>query len=95
MEILFVLLLGAGIGAIARYSVPGRVRSGVVLLPAVGAGVASVLWVALTWAGLAWDAGLIWWLSLIGAAVTSVAAALLLGRIRTARDEELFRSLAG
>lgn len=94
MEILFVVLIGAAMGGIARYSIPGRERSGVMLLPAVGAASASALWVALTWAGLAWDGGLIWWLSLLGSAVLSVAAALLLGRRRTAHDEARFAELA-
>lgn len=95
MEILFVALIGAALGGIARYALPRHDRYGVVLLPAVGASVASLLWVALTWLGLAWDAGLIWWISLLGAAIISAALAWVLGTRRQRHDETLFVELGG
>jgi hypothetical protein len=55
--------------------------------------VASALWVALTWAGLKWDGGWIWWISLGGTAVVVTIADLLIGRIRKTSDERLLATL--
>lgn len=93
MELLFITLGGAIIGLIARYTLPYRHTHGSVLVPAIGAGVAAVLWVALTWAGLKWDDGWIWWITLLGTAVVTVAADLLVGRLRTRSDEQRLHRL--
>jgi hypothetical protein len=53
-----------------------------------------VLWVALTWAGLKWNGGWIWWITLVGTAVVVVVADLAIGRLRTAHDEKLLHTLA-
>lgn len=95
MELLFVLLIGVGIGLIVRMSIPGRDRSGIALVPAVSASVACLGWVALTWLGLSWDAGLIWWITVIVATAAAIASALWLARSRAAHDEDRFRELAG
>ncbi|BDZ44564.1 hypothetical protein [Naasia aerilata] len=86
MELLFVVLGGILLGLIARYSLPHRSTSGVLLLPALGAAVSALIWVALTWAGLKWDAGLIWWITLLATALVCGAAALRLGRSRERAD---------
>ncbi|MFD1714247.1 hypothetical protein ACFSBZ_07190 [Amnibacterium flavum] len=86
MELLFVSLGGALLGLLARYTLPRRQTNGVVLVPAIGAAAAGVIWVALTWLGLAWDQGLIWWITLALAAATVAAAALLIGRARERHD---------
>ena len=95
MEILFVFLIAASLGLIVRVSVPGRDRSGIVLVPAIAAGVGTLAWVAFTWLGWAWDGGVIWWVSLGLAAGVSVLAALWLGRTRAAHDDARFAELAG
>lgn len=95
MELLFVFLGGAILGAIARYSLPHRDEHGSVLVPAVGAVVAMVVWVALTWLGWAWDGGWIWWASLGAAAVAVVAFDLLIGRHRVQTDAALLTKLTG
>lgn len=95
MELLFAVLGGAILGLIARYSLPGRDESGVVLLPAIGAATAGVVWVALTWAGLRYDAGIIWVLTLLLAGLISFAAARYLARSRKRSDQALFARLAG
>lgn len=95
MEILFAALLGAAIGGIARYVLPRHDRYGVVLLPATGASVASVLWVALTWMGLKWDAALIWWLTLVLTAAICVLLVLVVGSRREAHDTARFFELGG
>ena len=87
MELLFVCLGGAILGFIARYSLPRRSTSGVLLIPAIGAAVSAVVWVALTWAGLAWDGGWIWWITFAVTAAVCAAAALLVGRARERHDD--------
>jgi hypothetical protein len=93
VELLFVALGGAILGLGARYFLPGRHTHGSVLVPAIGVMVASALWVALTWAGLKWDGGWIWWISLGGTAVVVTVADLLIGRIRKTSDERLLATL--
>ena len=93
MELLFVALGGAILGLAARYALPGRLTHGAVLVPAIGTMVASVVWVALTWFGMPWDGGWIWWVTLGVTALASVAADLALVRTRTAGDEQMLHTL--
>ncbi|WP_431280203.1 hypothetical protein [Leifsonia poae] len=93
MELLFVALGEAILGLAARYFLPGRHTHGSVLVPAIGVMVSSVLWVALTWAGLKWNGGWIWWITLVGTAVVVTVVDLLLGRIRTNSDDRLLANL--
>ncbi|HLP23604.1 MAG TPA: hypothetical protein VK139_06145 [Microbacteriaceae bacterium] len=95
MEILFVFIIGASFGAIARYSLPRRDRTGAILAPALGAAIASASWTMLTWAGLKWDAAIIWWVVLGMSQVGSFVALFLLGRSRQRRDEQRFSQLSG
>jgi len=92
MELLFSTLIGVIIGAIVRYSLPGRNSYGAALLPAVGGAVTATVWVALVWFGFTFDGGWIWVISIVVGALASLAAALLLpGRRRTADDALLER----
>jgi hypothetical protein len=94
MELLFVTLGGAILGLAARYGVPKRDTHGALLVPAVGAIVASVVWAALTWVGLKFDGGWIWVLSLAAAGVVAGLGSVLLARQRTASDTELVTRLS-
>ena len=94
MELLFVTLGGAILGLGLRYVLPGRERYGVLLLPAVGAAVASIVWAALTWAGWKFDGGWIWVVSLAAAAVVPALVALQLSRARRIGDERLLQNLS-
>ncbi|UOE45602.1 hypothetical protein [Agromyces larvae] len=94
MELLFVTLGGAILGLAARYGLPRRQTHGTVLVPAIGAGVAAVVWVALTWFGWPWDGGWIWVVSLVAAGAVSALAALLIGPRREQADAELFERLS-
>ncbi len=94
MELLFVTLGGAVLGLGLRYALPGRERYGVLLLPGVGAVVASVVWAALTWAGWKFDGGWIWVVSLAAAAIVSVIVALQVSRVRRIGDADLLQRLS-
>ncbi len=94
MELLFVTLGGAILGLGARYLLPNRHTHGAVLVPAIGVVVSAALWVALTWAGLKWNGGWIWWISLVGTAIVVVVADLLIGRVRASHDEHLLATLS-
>lgn len=85
---------GAILGIAARYSLPHRTEYGSLVVPAIGTAAAAIIWVALTWLGMAWDGGWIWLITLLGAAAVSAGAALLLGRSRTASDERLLATLS-
>jgi high-affinity Fe2+/Pb2+ permease len=93
MEILFITIGGAILGAIARYTLPGRLSSGAVVLPAAGAAISAVVWVVLTWFGLKWDGGWIWVLSLLITGLAVAALALWLPRHRAVADEKRLQEL--
>lgn len=89
MELLFVLIAGAAIGAIARYALPGRQTYGVLLLPAVGVGVAAVTWSILTWLGFPFDGGWIWAWTLALSAAGTLALGWILPRRRRESDDRM------
>jgi hypothetical protein len=90
MELMFATLGGAILGLGLRYVFPHRETYGALLLPAVGASVAAVVWAALTWANWKFDGGWIWVVSLVAAVIVSAVVALLLPRTRKTADTALF-----
>ncbi|GAA1948686.1 hypothetical protein [Agromyces allii] len=94
MELLFVVLGGAILGLAARYLLPLRHTHGVLLIPSIGAGVAAIVWVALTWLGMAWDGAWIWVISLAVAGLAAAASAYLIGPKRDRADTALFARLS-
>ncbi len=94
MELLFVVIGAAGLGAIPRYLLADRDRYGSALLPSVSVAVASIVWAGLTWLDWPFDGGLIWWASLIAGTVAAFVVALLIPRKRKVRDTELFETLS-
>ncbi|MGE3192514.1 MAG: hypothetical protein AB7K08_03475 [Microbacteriaceae bacterium] len=94
MELVYVTVIGAAIGLLARYVLPGRRTYGILLLPAAAAAVTATVWVGLVWLGFTFDGGWIWVISLAAAVVTSVAIPLTLPRYREAYDERLMHRLA-
>ena len=95
MEIVFITFIGAGIGAIIRYLVPGRRSYGLALLPAVGAAATSAVWAILVWLGWPFDGGWIWTVSLVAGTVASLVVALVLPRVRDAADARALHQLTG
>lgn len=95
MELLFVTVIGAGIGLLVRYVLPSRGTYGVLLLPAISAAATAVTWVALLWAGQSFDGTWIWVASLAAAIAASVVAAVTLPRRRVDADARLFAQLSG
>lgn len=94
MELLFVTVIGAGIGLLARYVFPQRGTYGVFLLPAISAAVTAIVWVALLWIGLTFDGAWIWVASLSAAIAVSIATALVLPRRRDESDARLLTALS-
>ena len=86
MELLFAVLGGLIVGAVAHVVLPWRSTRGSLLGPAVGGTVAAVLWEALSWAGWKYDGTWIWVVALVGAGVLALVAEWVLGTRRTAAD---------
>ena len=94
MELLFVIVISAGIGGIIRYTLPKRLTYGMFLLPALAASVTGAAWVSLLWAGLHFNGGWIWLVSLALGGGSALAAALILPGRRNASDAKLLERLA-
>ena len=94
MELLFVTVIGACIGAIVRYSLPKRGIYGAFLLPAAAAASTATVWVALLWAGLRFDGTWIWVASIGAGTATALVIALMLPRRRIHSDAAKLAQLA-
>ncbi len=95
MELFFVTIIGACVGAIVRYILPKRDTYGVLLLPAVGAAVTAIVWVALVWVGLTFDGTWIWVASIGAGVIAAFATALVLPRKRIESDARKLAELSG
>lgn len=93
MELLYVTVIGAGIGFLIRYTMAGRQHHGALLLPALAAATTAAVWVLLLWLGFTFDGGWIWVISLTAATIVSLAVAVLLPRKRLEHDEHLLHRL--
>jgi len=96
MELLFVVLISASLGLLARYLVRGRETFGAALLPSLSAAVSSIVWVGLLW-GANWrfDGGWIWVASLVAGPVVALIVGALLPPRRKASDRALLTRLSG
>ncbi len=94
MELLFVTVIAAGIGAILRYMLPQRDTHGALLLPALAAAVTAATWVGLVWIGWTFDATWIWVVSLLSGGVAALIAGLVLPRRRIDADVRRLEALS-
>ncbi len=88
------MLGGVTLGIVARYAAPGRRSHGAMLVPALGASVAGIVWAALTWAGLAFDGGWIWVITFALAATVPLAFAVTTARHRASADVSMLARLS-
>jgi len=96
MELMFVVLIAAAFGLAVRYLFRGRETYGSVLLPAVSAAAASLVWVFLLWVPrLTFDGGWIWVISLLVGPLSAAVFAVFLPRARHASDRAKLSELSG
>lgn len=95
MELLFVTVIGLGLGAIIRYLLPQRGTYGLLLLPAIGAAATAIVWVALVWVGLKFDGTWIWVASLAAGIIASFVVGIVLPRRRIDADARALQQLSG
>jgi len=95
MELLFVVVIAAGLGLGIRMLVPGRSTYGANLIPAVAAAAAASAWVALLWLGWRFDGTWIWVVSFAVAILTSTLVAVILPRRRAEADARMLAELSG
>ena len=93
MELLFVLVIAAGIGTVLRYVLPARRVYGIFLLPAVAAVATAVVWVVLLWVGWKFDGTWIWVASLGAGFAAALATGIALPRLRRATDDRKLAEL--
>ena len=93
MELLFVLVIAAGIGTVLRYVLPSRGTYGLFLLPAISTVVTAIVWVALLWIGWKFDGTWIWVASLGAGFAAALITGIALPRQRAASDERKLNEL--
>jgi hypothetical protein len=95
MELLFVLVIAAGIGTVLRYVLPKRGTYGLLLLPAIATSVTAIVWVGLLWLGWGFDGTWIWVASLGAGFAAALIAGIVVPRVRAAEDERKLTELVG
>jgi len=86
MQILLALIVGAAIGVAVHFLAGGRSTRGSAVAPFLGAGLAGLAWLILTWSGLGIDS--VWlWLSPLVVSWLAWPIVALLARRRRAHDE--------
>jgi len=95
MELLFVILIAAGIGFIAHFVLPGRETRGILLLGAISAAVAAAVWGSLLWLGFTFDGGWIWLISLVAGGLVAIIVAAALPKRRRVADRAMLTKLSG
>ena len=95
MELLFVILIAAGIGFLAHYTIPGRDKRGALLLGSISAAAAALVWAGLLWLGFTFDGGWIWVISLTVGGLVAIIVATALPRRRRVADRAMLTKLSG
>ncbi len=86
MEILLAFIFGATLGGALHFLQAGRESRGAALAPLVGAAVAGLTWLALTWAGFGLDNPWIWVLPIVVPALVVPVFLAVTRRQRAAHD---------
>lgn len=92
MQILLALIVGASLGVAVHFLARGRSTRGVVLAPVLGALIAGLTWMILTWAGFGLDSPLLWLSPLVVSWLAWPIVALL-ARARQTHDDDERRRL--
>ena len=92
MQILLALIVGASVGVAVHFLARGRATRGVAFAPMLGALLAGLAWMILTWAGFGLDSALLWLSPLVVPWLAWPVVALL-ARSRDAHDEAERRRL--
>lgn len=91
--VLVPMVMGAAIGLLARYLLPGREWVGLFLNPLTAAAAAGVVWTIGALMGAAVNNGWLWLLSLLAALLVSVAIPRILRTRRAHADERYLTEL--
>jgi hypothetical protein len=94
MELLFVTVIAAGGGALMRSLLPKRTTYGLLLLPALGASIAAIVWVGLVFLGWKFDGTWIWLVTLGVSSIVVLVVGLVLPRRRIEADARLLDRLS-
>ncbi|MFG6476341.1 hypothetical protein ACFXP7_08100 [Microbacterium sp. P06] len=87
MQIALALLTAAVVGIGVHFALPHRQNRGVMVAPAIAAAVGTIVWAALTWAGVGIDNPWIWLAAIVVPLVIAVPAVLALSRARVRGDQ--------
>jgi amino acid transporter len=97
IDLVIVFAFALAIGTIVRYVIPGRLKHGLLLVPAFAVVFAVLIWEIAVWSGMPTEWNQLAWLILfLLTAGATVAFTILLTRRRSAQDDAaLAASLAG
>lgn len=93
MEFLFIVFYAAILGLVAPHVTLNSDRYGILVPPAIGLGVGSVLWILLTWLGFGYTDGWIWSIVMLTMPVVMFFASKRLAKVREHLDDEQLANL--
>lgn len=93
MELVLIVTAAGIIGLAARYSIPGRDRHGLALMPTTAIMIGSIAWTLCIWVGLSAITPWPWVISLGLTTLGVIAQGIILPKRRDAADQALWDSL--
>ena len=88
MQLIYAETVAIVLDLAAHAVLPGRMLTGVLLLPAVAGAACAIVWVGLTWARVEQGGAAMWLASMLAAILSAVAVGVLVRSARRRRDEE-------
>ncbi|GGD72620.1 hypothetical protein [Microbacterium murale] len=88
MYILLALISACALGIAVHFVLPHRSLRGVVVVPAIAAAVAAVVYTLMQWSGIGEDNGWVWLASIGGAVIVSALVGYVLTVMRHRADAE-------